>query len=114
MALDQVLVVDDAHLQMQSPGKPDPPFYTIDAAQTLVLDASAYKFSVPSQLSGKPIDLVQVVLANDEIYSARWSDSLRRRTLSSHTLTPSPGSKPFSGFRSGQQGIVAIGTGTAR
>ena len=52
MAADQVLVVDDAHLQTQSsPDNPDPLFYTIDAAQSIVLDASARKFSVPSQLS---------------------------------------------------------------
>ena len=97
-AADQIISVDDAHLQMQAAGDATPLFYSIEPGQSIVVDASAYKFKLPQQLAGKTINSIQLILAKDEQFSAPWLMPGARQSLSMQTLTPKPGSKSFSGF----------------
>jgi hypothetical protein len=105
----QVIVVDDAHIQLREPGKPAPDMYVIAPATALVLDASNYTFRVPSELSGKPINSVQVIVDRGKHYSAAWNHENPTLVLSPETLEPNSGSPPFNGFASDQQLVVAIG-----
>ena len=108
-AADQVILVDDAHLQMQTKDNAAAEFYSVAAAQSLVVDASGYKFRIPAELSFKGLNSLQLVLSKQERYSVPWSSDTGRQTLSARTLSPDSGSKVFQGFRAGQKGIVAIG-----
>lgn len=105
LAADPVLVVDDIHLQTSG----TQPQYTISPSATLVIDASNYQFKVPPQFAGMPLNSLQLVMARDQMYGADWPTSAKRMVLSDKTLLPIPGSKPFTGFKSGQQGSLALG-----
>ena len=105
----QILVVDDDHLQMQDAGRPSPTIYTVSPAPHLVIDATKYSFKIPAQLAGKPINSMQVVVSKDRQYSVAWNPQAPRTVLSAETLKPNPGSLPFTGFAAEQRLIFAIG-----
>ena len=105
----QVLIVDDAHLQMQGPGRAAPAVYVVKAAPAILLDASNYEFKLPPQLAGKPINSIQIVAGKDRRYAATWNTQAQKLLLSASTLQPNPGSAPFSGFVADQTVVLAIG-----
>jgi hypothetical protein len=106
----QVIVVDDMHLQM-GPGAP--PAYQVKPATSIVLDARNYTFQVPQALKGKPINSVQVVISKQQ-YSADWNPVAGRVTLSPATLRSWGGGTAFAGFGPRQQAVIAVGNLTGR
>lgn len=106
----QVIVVDDLHLQMR-PGTP--PTYKLKPATSIVLDARNYTFQVPPALKNKPINSVQVIISKHQ-YSAEWDSATKRVTLSPGTLRSWQGGEAFAGFGPHQQVVIAVGnlTGT--
>ena len=103
------IVVDDEHLQLQSEAGVSPPYYEIPAGVSLEVDASHYNLQLPEALKGERPNSLQLVLGTDQQFSAEWPASGRKVLLSEKTLSPNPGSRPFGGFQSGQEGVVAIG-----
>ena len=101
----QVIVVDDVHLQM---GPGTPPTYKLKPATSIVLDARNYTFQVPQALKDKPINSVQLVISKQQ-YSAEWDSVTRRVTLSPDTLRSWRGGKAFAGFGPHQQVVIAVG-----
>jgi hypothetical protein len=108
VAAQQVVVVDDAHLQM-GPGGPNPAIYKVSASTTIALDARTYKFKISDELAGKAINSVQVIAGKTLQYSATWNEKERVTMLSSATLHANPGTPAFAGFPSGQRVVIAIG-----
>jgi|SRR5450830_229097 len=109
VAAQQVVVVDDTHLQTGHPGGPNPPIYKVSASTTIALDARTYKFKISDELAGKPINSVQVIAGKTLQYSATWNEKERVTMLSSATLHANPGTPAFTGFPSGQRVVIAIG-----
>ena len=77
----------------------------VNAAPLLV----SYDFQLPEELKSTQPNSIQLVLGTDQQFSAVWPTSPRVMLLSEETLSPNPGSQPFRGLHSGQEGIVAIG-----
>jgi hypothetical protein len=103
------VVVDDAHLQLERPGKPDAINYELPPTDQLEIDATDYEFRLPEKLNGRKLNSVQFAFAKDRVYSASWPASEKRLVLSRSNLVPNPDSKPFEGIRSGDSGVIAIG-----
>jgi hypothetical protein len=101
----QVIVIDDAHLQM---GPGTPPTYKIKPATSIVIDARHYTFQAPEALKDKPINHVLVVISKQQ-YSADWNPTAAQATLSSGTLRALNGGVPFAGFTPHQKVVIAIG-----
>ena len=103
------VVVDDEHLQMQRDAGSTPPLYEIEPGAVVEVDATNYAFRVPEQLKVHSPNSVQLILAEDQQFSATWPLAKRTLILSKGSLSPNPGSSPFRGFVSGQEGVLAIG-----
>jgi hypothetical protein len=109
VAADRIIEVDDAHSQMQASSGTKPPLYAVPLGSSIVVEASHYKFKYPPSWLPGPVNSIQLVLANDQQFSAAWNAGTPRLELSESTLKANPGSKPFAGFHTGQRGVVAIG-----
>jgi len=109
VAADRVIELDDAHSQMQANSSTKAPPYVVPAGSSVAVDASNYKFKYPPNWLLGPINSTQLVLANDQQFSAVWNADAPKVELSERTLTPNPGSKPFAGFHTGQRGVLALG-----
>lgn len=103
------LIVDRDHLQMQRTDGTQPKTYAFPATALVSLDSSRYDVRLPAKLEGKSPNSIQLVMGNTEKYSAKWLPGQKLHVLSAQTLTANPGSIPFAGFRSGKEGIVAVG-----
>ena len=103
------VVVDDEHLQMQRDAGSTPPLYEIEPGAAVEVDATKYAFRVPQQLKPKRPNSVQLILAEDQQFSATWPSAESTLILSKESLSPNAGSSPFKGFISGQEGVLAIG-----
>ena len=103
------VVVDDAHLQMQQEAGSTPPLYEIESGTAIEVDATDYNFRLPEQLKGQTPNSLQLILAEDQQFSAAWPSSKNTLVLSKESLSPNAGSSSFRGFRSGQEGVLAIG-----
>ena len=102
----QVIVVDQEH--MQDGSRENIPAYTIGPAGGIILDASSHVMRIPSQLKGRRPNMIQLIAGKHEMYGAEWSEREGRYLLDGTTLRPLYQSKPFGGFRAGQNIILAI------
>ena len=103
------VVVDDEHLQMQRDAGSTPPLYEIMPGAAVEVDATNYAFRLPEQLKGQSPNSVQLILSEDQQFSATWPSAKSTLILSKGSMSPNAGSSPFRGFVSGQEGILAVG-----
>jgi hypothetical protein len=94
---------------MERSSEPEPLNYELSAGSKIEIDAVNYKFRLPEKLEGKRPNSVQLVIADQKQYSAPWPDTENLVVLSKGNLSPNPGSLPFEGLGTGDNGIVAIG-----
>jgi len=83
--------------------------YKVPAGSTITVDGTNYGFEFPAKWVPQPLNSLQFVLAADQSFSAKWNQDSPRLELSSNTLVPNPGSRPFAGLKHGQRGVIAIG-----
>ena len=103
----QTIKVDDAHIQMGLPEGEEGAYYSIEPTNELLLDATGYRFdAIPALASVEP-NAIQVVLDERRQFTAYWEPGVRRYRLTGGTLLPR--FKPFTGFKSGDQFVIAIG-----
>jgi hypothetical protein len=105
-----VLKVDDAHWMSQPlPGQKPADPYSISPTASVILDATGYPFDPAKELSGKPLNSIQVIQNTTHQFEIAWETNKTRYELSSATLRAKPGSQPFTGFAAGDKVVVAIG-----
>lgn len=103
-----IIFIDAAHYQIDEPGRPTPLIYKIPPTRGITIDSSKYIFEFEE---GKPLEPneMQLVISDDEIYSADFLEGSTRHRLDESTLIPIQDSKPFTRFKPGQQIVLAIG-----
>jgi hypothetical protein len=109
LAVYPVLPVDDAHLLILGFDGRVGQMYELAATPGLVLDASACKFRIPAQLTADRRVAVYVFIARNKQYIADWKPRDGKQVLDASNLKSMNQSKPFSGFRSGDSFLIALG-----
>lgn len=103
-----VIKADDEHLQVERTDGATPPAYEIPAGDGLVLDVTDYTIPIPPELRITQPNMIQVVF-DRQVYYVIWEAGKTSYPLTAQTLQPLQGLKFFSGFKSGQTVILAIG-----
>ncbi|MBL8018707.1 MAG: hypothetical protein JNM27_03500 [Leptospirales bacterium] len=103
------ILIDEAHYQVERPGKATAAPYEIAPASGLVIDTTRFTFLPDADLKIQKPNLMQLVVSKDEIYAADFDGNSYRHTLDSTTLQPMQDGLKFTGFKSGQDMILAIG-----
>jgi hypothetical protein len=104
-----VVKVDNKHQMMNYPAGTNPETYRVPSASSMILDATGYTFDIPPALRKEALNAIQVVQSRTHQFELAWQPGTTRYELSKATLRPLPGSRPFEGFKGGDELAVAIG-----
>ncbi|VAW76978.1 hypothetical protein MNBD_GAMMA12-1111 [hydrothermal vent metagenome] len=104
----QTLVIDNGHLMVGKENTEDK-LYHIKPTEHLLIDYSQYRFlSGKNGVKIKP-DTMSVIIDNKRQYFYKITDNKTVQHLYSKTLTYRDGFQEFSGLKSGDKFILAIG-----
>ena len=100
-----VLVMDDAHFQDEKT------VYEIPAGNGFMLDSQNYTFKIPVEAGPVVANYVQLaqVDKNGGVYGMDWQRADSSHPITAEQLQPLSATKPFDGFKAGQQVVVAVG-----
>ena len=102
-----VVRVDDKHNLLKMSTNMISETYRVRASSSMVLDATGYAYDLPPQIRGMPLCILMGQNKSNEFVCA-WQSGKTRYELSKATLRPSPGSKPFEGFKGGDFIMIGI------
>ena len=102
-----VIMIDEAHMQI---GKErEGPAYSVAPSTALVVDFTAYHFSLwPDPTEPQP-DTVGVAVSDARQYYFAIPPGTRRLVLDASNARPLHGSEPWRGIASGERAILTIG-----
>lgn len=101
--------VDLEHLATQRKDGTESQSYEVQASEGIILDTTLHQPVLGPKFGGVVCNSVQVVLGNDRQYSAAYYPASKNHVLDRNTLRANPGSIPFSGTKTGDSCIIAIG-----
>ncbi|MDD3274737.1 MAG: hypothetical protein PHN16_03155, partial [Candidatus Omnitrophica bacterium] len=97
-----VIKVDYDHLMSERRDGPPPQKYKLPECDSFVIDATGYSFD-------NPPNLIMVVVGKEYKYAIAWRPGVTIYTVSKDTLSSLKDSKPFPGFKVGQDVVIMIG-----
>ena len=103
------IIVDEAHWQTIHTDDQKPLEYTVATRLGFHLSTIGYDFILPESVDFLTPNIIQIVAGKEQLYATAYEKGQTLYTIDAHNLVPMYGSKPFTGFHTGQKIIVAIG-----
>jgi hypothetical protein len=97
-----IIKVDYDHWMIERSDGSSAQKYELPECENFVIDATGYSFD-------NTPNLIMVSMGEEYKYGIAWETDITTYTISKETLSPLSGSKPFPGFKAGQEIVIMIG-----